>query len=634
MNRILPIMAFFSISAVFCKAQTTMVQSGRPIPNAKMEMRRMDKIARTGFEADVLQAAVPHSASARALGYSIGTTNYDLGSNGSVKARLVNFGSKKLSGAFNLGTGDIANGVADRGSGYNTTDGNGKFGARPTKRVEAVRTGFTTLCADADGNEYLFAHQSGYRILMSKKVKGSTSWQSTEVPTEVQGGILWSAAAIGGANGKTIHLIALTAPTGTSTNGFLFDDINGAMLYYRSTDGGATWDKKDVALPGINGVRYNRMSSDNYTVTAKGDKVAIASFGDFYDTELWVSTDNGEKFTRKTVFDFPLSNYHIDDLYSVDSIPPAPEGLDPLAILSTDGSGTLMIDKDDKIHLVVGRMYYLDAAVDNGSYTYYPGTNGFFHWDENTPDSIYTIDAYPDIDEDGTINLDGYGTTFNALTCHPTMAQGNDKTIYLAYAVPSEAYVNADQGKNCRHIFIMHSKDGGKTWSKPYDVIDDNSLFDANEYLRELADCTFPYLAQNVDNNLHLIYQMDYTPGMHVSHPSSETIDFEDNFQIYNEIPVSTITKNNDVKAAETFSFSVYPNPATDVAQVSLSIEEASDTKIGIIDCFGQTLRKFDTGWKGAGKHVVSIPTDLHSGMYFITVEMNGKTATRKLIVK
>jgi len=634
MNRILPIAAFFSLTTLFCSAQTILVKSGRPELRGKMEMARMDKVSRTGFEADASQAAIPHSAVSRGLGYSIGTTNYDLGSNGSVKARLVNFGGKSLSGAFNFGTGDIANGVADRGSGYNSTDASGKFGAKPTKRVEAVRTGFTTLCADAEGNEYLFAHQAGYKILMSKKAKGTTSWQSSVVPTEVQGGVLWSAAAIGGSNGKTIHLIALTAPTGTSTNGVLFDDINGALLYYRSTDGGATWDKKDVALPGINGLRYNRMSSDNYTVTAKGDKVAIASFGDFYDTELWVSNDNGANFVRRTVFDFPLSNYHIDDLYTVDSIPPAPDGLDPLAILSTDGSGTLMIDKDNNVQLIAGRMYYLDAAVDNGSYTYYPGTNGFFHWNESTPDSLYTIDAYPDIDEDGTINLDGYGTTYNALTCHPTLAQGADKTIYLAYAVPSEAFVNADKGKNCRHIFIMHTKDGGKSWSKPYDVIADRSLFDGNEYLLELADCTFPYLAQNVDNNLHLIYQMDYTPGMHVSHPSTETIDFEDNFQIYPEIPVATITRDRDIVTADALGFSVFPNPASDAAQISFNTDEAAEVKIEIMDCFGQTVRQHDAGWKDAGKHQITIPTDLNSGLYFIKLEAKGKMATRKLIVR
>ncbi|MFZ4543989.1 MAG: T9SS type A sorting domain-containing protein [Saprospiraceae bacterium] len=634
MKRIIPIVMCFSISTFFTTAQTILVKSGKQTLRTNMQQVKMDKVAHTGFESDESTASVPFSAASRGLGYSIGTTNYDLGSNGAVKARLINYGAKKLSGAFNLGTGDIAAGVNDRGSGYNTTDGNGKFGPRPTKRVEAVRTGFTTLCRDADGNEYLFAHQAPYKIMMSYKQKGVNTWVPKLIPSEAEGGVLWSAAAIGGANGKTIHVIALTAPTGGTTNGTLFDDINGALLYYRSLDGGNTWDKKDVALPGINGLRYNRMSSDAYTVVVKGDKVAIASFGDFYDTELWTSTDNGGTFTRKTVFDFPLTNYHIDDLYTVDSIPPAPEGLDPLAILSTDGSGALMIDNNNKVHLVVGQMYYLDAAADAGAFTYYPGTNGFFHWDENTPDSLYSIEAYPDLDEDGTVNLDGYGTTFNALTCHPSLAQGADNTIYLAYAVPSENYVNADQGKNCRHIFIMHTKDGGKNWSKPYDVIDDKSLFDSKEFLLELADCTFPYLAQNVDNNLHLIYQLDYTPGMHVSHPASETIDFEDNYQVYTEIPVAKITRADDVVAAESISFSVSPNPAGAVTQVSFLIDEISNVQVNVLDLAGRNLMTIDAGQKSEGKHSITLPLDLSTGMYFVQLKTNNKIATQKLIVK
>lgn len=617
-------------------AQTSLVKSNSlRVEKSKQVSVKMQKTMLTGFEIDQNQkAAIPVSASSRALGYSIGVTDYDLGSNGAVKPRLINFGNKKLSGAFNYGTGDISTNVPNRGSGYNTTDANGKFGKLPTKRVESVRTGFTNLCADADGNEYLFAHKAvtNYAILMSKKLKGATTWTESDVPSNIAAGVLWSSAAIGGANGKTIHLIAISAPV--SLTGTTIDDIDGCLLYYRSTDGGATWDKTDIRLPGIEGTRYNRMSADAYSITAKGDKVVVASYGDFYDTEIWTSTDNGENFTRKTILDFPIPNYKLDDLYETKDIPNDPNAPDSLAILSGDGSGIVFIDNNNKTHLLVGSMYYVDDAVDAGAFNYFPGTNGIFHWDENTPDSLYEIDAYPDLDGDGTINLDGFGTYYNCLTSYPNLVQGADNVLYLVYTAPSEDFLNGDKMMNCRHVFIMNSKDGGKNWSKPYDVLTDKTLFDDNEYLLDLAECSFPYTALNVDNSLHVVYQLDYTPGMHVSHPSTQTIDVEENYQVYTDIPTARITKAKDAIAAEQVKFEIFPNPAKDIVNLTYVNKQEGNVKVTISDLTGRVIQKNDLGLQNAGNQQFNLPIQLNPGVYFIQLEMNNAIATQKLIVR
>jgi hypothetical protein len=636
MKKILYLLSCIALSHSASVAQTTLINTSQLHLKSKPVAQKMDKRISTGLEGnDDNRPSVPPSAAARSLGKSIGSTNYDLGSNGAVKSRLINYGNKKVSGAFNYGTGDITAGFADRGSGYNTTDATGKFAAAPKKRIESVRTGFTNLCVDADGNEYLFAHRGGFQIMMSKKLKGATTWTESNVPTSIPGGVLWSSAAIGGKNGKTIHIIALTAPTGTSTNGFLFNGINGAMVYFRSTDGGATWDKKDVLLPGIDSTRYNYMSGDNYSVTCKGDKVAIASYGSFYDTEIWISEDNGNKFTRKTVFDFPLPNYHLDDLYEVKDIPKAPSNLDSLAIQTTDGAGTIFIDNNNKVQLIVGNMFVLDDKEDNQAYNYYT-LNGFLHWDENKPDSLKFLDLYPDVNGNDSIDVQSTktGTYFNALTCYPTLAQGADNTLYMAYTAPSENYTNDDKSIYYRHVFVVYSKNGGKTWSKPYDIIDDKTLFDTKIFDQDLAECTFPYLATNVDNSIHLIYQMDNTPGMHVSHPSTQTIDFEDNEQIYTDIPTARITASKDVVTASMFQFGLSPNPTTNAVNINYTLTESGKVSIRLYDLTGRQIQQTDLGNQNVGvqNHLLSL--NLNAGLYFVQLNVNGKIATQKLVVR
>jgi hypothetical protein len=627
-------------------AQTTLVQQPSTLKTkGKMTAVTMQKKALTGFEnINDSKPAVPPSASARALGKSVGITTYDLGSNGAVKPRLINYGKKKVSAAFTYGTGDMANGFPDRGSGYNTTDANGKFAAPPKKRIESVRTGFTNLCADADDTEYLFAHRAGttaapaYRIVMSKKLKGATTWTESEVPSTITGGMLWSSVAIGGKNGKSIHLVALTAPTGTSTNGTIYKGIDGAMVYFRSLDGGATWDKKGILLPGIDSTRYNRMGSDAYSVAVKGDKVVIASYGDWYDTEIWISENNGDTFKKTTVFDFPLANYKIDDLYEVKDIPTAPEGFDSLAVRSTDGSGSIFIDNKNKAHLAVGNMVYLDNDNADNSFTYYPGVNGLYHWDENTPDSLYFVDAYPDDNGNDTIDIASTetGRYFNSMTCYPTLSQGPDNIIYLAYTAPSENFTNDDETIYYRHVYVKHSKDGGKTWSKAYDIIADKTLFNATEFFQETAECTFPYLAVNTDDNLHLIYQLDYTPGLHLQSTTANPVDSEDNEHIYTEIPTARLvvaTKETAASAAS-FQFGLAPNPASNAVQLNYTMLEEGKVSVRLSDIAGRQIQYSDLGFQNAGNQSFVMPLQLNAGLYFVQLVINGKVATQKLSVK
>ena len=46
----------------------------------------------------------------------------------------------------------------------------------------------------------------------------------------------------------------LTAPTGLG--GAIWNGLDGALVYYRSQDGGVTWDIKDMQLPTLDTSKY------------------------------------------------------------------------------------------------------------------------------------------------------------------------------------------------------------------------------------------------------------------------------------------------------------------------------------------------------------------------------------------
>ncbi len=627
---ILAFSAMFSTTALVAQSNKQLKMSNA----AKNIAVKNDKKYLTGFEGiDESKPGVPSSAFARGVAKSLGSTNYDLQTNGSMKPRIVNLGAGKISGSFTFGTGDIAAGVPDRGTGYNT-NASGAFLPMPTKRVESVRTGFTNLCVDTDGTEYAFAHGSataGFKLIMSKKAKGATTWKQSDIPSSIPNGELWPNVAIGGANGKTIHAVATTDQP--------YQGMLRAMVYFRSKDGGATWDKKDVILPGVDSLGYKEgMDGDSYVVTAKGNTIAIAFFGGWEDTNVWISQDNGDTWAKKTVYKFPLTNYVPDSGYDETLLPPDPNRPNAKAIFSSDQSGSVFIDKDGKVHVVFGRMYVSDADVATAGTNFFPGTSSFVHWDETyKKDSLQYLEAFPDKNQNDSIDIgQGYGTYYTSLTSYPSTAVGPDGTIYLVYSAIDELSLNGD-GNNYRHIYIVYSKDNGKTWSKkPFDIISNAKYLSPKDFDAEYAECVFPSVASLIDNGkLHIVYQIDDSQGLHVRHPTDETIDYTDNFINYVDVDIADLlVATEEVVAPATFNFAIAPNPAHDEIRLSYDLKNPSDVKITLTDLTGRVVTSANVGRQNTGVTAYNMNVNAAPGLYFVQLNINGQIATQKVVIK
>lgn len=425
----------------------------------------------------------------------IGQSYYDLQTNYSIQNRFVNHPIlKSASWTFSLQTSPFN----DRGTGYNHY--NGAWDAQPTTRLESIRTGWSSLIHTGSGSEISIAHQASGPLVMMKRPIGIGAWTQSTVPTAAEDGIFWPRAVSGGNDGNTIHMIGLTIPIGNG--GALYNGQDGALLYFRSQDEGATWDQVDVHLPELDATHFLGFQGDAYAIHARGLKVTIAVFGDWQDSILLTSLDGGNTWTSRTLVDFPI------DLFDWDNNLLDQDGnLQADTVHTTDKSGAVYIGSDMLTHVSYGYMNYLDDIQFDGVSSYFPFTDGLGYWNENMPDDTSIPAAFTqDLDGDEFLNIIDVGAYFTSLTSHPQIGEDALGNLYMSYQGIVESHFTGFQ--NFRHIHAITSSDSGASWSIPVDLTPDVQFIG--------YESVFASMDPVVDTHLHLIYQRDLEPGLHV----------------------------------------------------------------------------------------------------------------------
>lgn len=75
---------------------------------------------------------------------------------------------------------------------------------------------------------------------------------------------------------------------------------------------------------------------------------------------------------------------------------------------------------------------------------------------------------------------------------------------------------------------------------------------------------------------------------------------------------------------------SLYPNPAADQVFVSLNDSSFNNFEITVINSLGQTMQTLSANGNEAAINISNYTT----GLYFVTIEVDGQTTTKKLVVK
>ncbi|MCB0760946.1 MAG: T9SS type A sorting domain-containing protein [Flavobacteriales bacterium] len=532
----------------------------------------------------------------------IGTTIYDLQSNASVQNRLAQTG-EDLSAAWTMSQ---TTSFEDRGTGYNIKDG-GYWDPQPSTRIESVRIGWPSMMHTDGGKEIVISHPGTAGLLMASRDMGTGAWTEMDLPTDVSAGLLWPRAV---ADGNTIHMIALSTPT--ANGGTEYQGLDGALLYYRSTDQGATWDMQDVLFPQMDTSQFAGFDGDNYAITARDGKVAFAVFNDWDDTFVMISEDGGDTWNKTNIISFPLEGFIQDtEILDLDE-----DGLAD-TVLTADGAGAIFIDNNMMTHVSFGAMRYLDETVGDDQWSYFPFTDGLEYWNENYgADSTQYVAYVRDLDDNGTYDAEDVGTYFISLVGQPQFAQDADGKLYLSYTEVVESHSSGSQ--NFRHIDVI-TTDDFVTWSDPVDITPDEDFWG--------FECVFPSMAPVVDDYIHIIYQRDFEPGLHVrgDEDPADT----------NDIVYLQITKDLDYEIGDNVAevdalaeVALYPVPASEMVYAALP--GLKNVNIQIFDMAGKLVASA----MNAAEVVAIDLRDIETGMYLVQFEYKGAVTTQKLMVQ
>jgi hypothetical protein len=79
--------------------------------------------------------------------------------------------------------------------------------------------------------------------------------------------------------------------------------------------------------------------------------------------------------------------------------------------------------------------------------------------------------------------------------------------------------------------------------------------------------------------------------------------------------------------------FDIYPNPVNDNTKLSFNLSGQSNVHYSVSDILGQKVMDVELGTLNAGSKSYSIDlTDQNPGIYFITLEIDGKTTSKKIL--
>ena len=99
------------------------------------------------------------------------------------------------------------------------------------------------------------------------------------------------------------------------------------------------------------------------------------------------------------------------------------------------------------------------------------------------------------------------------------------------------------------------------------------------------------------------------------------------------DISISSTACTNSIDELTETTFTVFPNPATDVVNVIFNGADANYT-IAIMDLQGRTISSTNLN-NASGSQTVTFSTEnVAKGSYIVSVTVNGLTTTKNVVIK
>lgn len=470
-------------------------------------------------------------------GETIGITTYDLQTNNSVGQRIEVDAAGGIHAVWTYSeTFDIA--ASDRGTGYNYKPANGSWGAAPTMRLEPDRVGWPEIGINADGEVFVIAHFAGatdfFGGLSSVFLGGDGIWEHNAIDTGNEADT-WPRIAVGG---NVVHVIAGRQGADGEVN---CNNLTGGVEYYRSTDGGHTFNSPSC-IDGMTPENFPNMTGDGYAIDCSADGQTVAIISGIFRPTVWKSTDAGESWTMTPLIELA------DPLFAGAEGQTLPE-----QIVVGDECYSIIVDNDGAVHAWYGANVVSDDDEAAG-WSYLPAVNGIMYWNENIGGEPKFIGetVRQDIDGDCEATFD-FNTSdaqayFGNIVSHPSAGIDADGNLYLSYTGVVEGAFDANNNVY-RDLFIIKSTDGGANWEGPLNISNDPT-----------EEAAFGSIARTVTDEVHVLYQSDASTGMAVQ-PDGGSHGFQVNNMQYVAVPVGDIvTPDPNFNTCPQLIFTSVPN--------------------------------------------------------------------------
>jgi hypothetical protein len=372
-------------------------------------------------------------------------------------------------------------------------------------------------------------------------------------------------------DGNTVWISALGQLVGSTP----LVDSSYAPILMRSTDGGLTWGTpKVIQLDGPNGISAVKNQWSDYFIE------------NFFVGPPWPSRD---EIPYTTAFDHSLSvdiwgNPHIG-----------------VGIGYAPGGGSISTGVDSLIN--VYDIYSVNDGLDFQGVYLGPLKTFRGTWATYTSDNrVYT-----------SRNKTGDKMFF---TWNDTRIEGEannqNPDVYARGFDLRKNMLTADNGADaCNNVTFLCDITQEAYWQCTSPII----FTDNNKYT--LPICTQWFQDAALDSKFKYIPDFSYVDG-------DFTIPVEEN-----PFPVG-IDQKKDVATV-----SVYPNPVKDFAKVSVNLTQGANVTVSVTNLVGQNVLSLNKGNMSAGLQQFNVDANsLSTGVYFITVNVNGQKFTQKMIVE
>ncbi len=488
----------------------------------------------------------------------IGYTYFDIQTNASILRSLYkNETDNRLFAVWNY-VPELDPNLSQRGTGYNYF-ANSTWQPAPSTRLETSKTGWPNYVMLHDlESEFILTHNLNFATTQttSRSPVITGSWVEQLTPLAAPPGFsygVWWPRIVRGDNSfgnKYLHALALTLPV--QNGGARYQNIDGALLYYRSKDNGKTWDKQYVLLAAIDSNQFARIRPDCYAIDAYQNNIAIVVGGYGNDLVLILSPDNGLSWNKYIVQNFPIDRFD-DQITDING--------DGWAdwIDTNDGSLAVLIDKGGIVHVWAGYAQILNDNSGDRTFSFNPYANGILYWNTTMSNSpMRLITGAIDLDGNDTLDIGPLGFFNSGLASHPSAGTDANGNLWLAYSAVNELGRDSD-GKNVRHTYLIGSTYGGQVWSAPYSVVAELN-----------SECIYASVARTNDANVRLIYQKDYCAGVSLTYGFPDPCNSGKlNTIVYVEAPASKINTGLTSLTPQPHA-TIYPNPCSETCFMNI----------------------------------------------------------------